>query len=572
MRLQKRLSCVLLCGATAVLAASCASSPRIGTLREPGRWSGDTVVQTRFGLVQGFPDSDNTLVWKAIPYAKPPLGDLRWRAPQDPEPWADVRAARSFNAGCTQFSPVFRGSITGSEDCLYLNVWRPRGQETGLPVYVWIHGGGNSIGSATMVPDYYGNRIAARSRVVFVSMNYRLGPFGWFTHPALRDGAWAEDASGNYGTLDIIQALKWIQQNIEAFGGDPHSVTITGESAGGHNVLSLLISPRARGLFHGAMSESGYANTHAMDEADARSRKVLDQLLVRDRKARTAAEAESAAAAMTPEQIRAFLRSQTDRQIERLYSTGGFGMIDNPDLLRDGAVIPESGFDSLIGGDYPGKVPVILGSNREEIKLFLAFAGNPPWKSDLYQAIATYSSARWKVTAVDEVARRLASHADQPPVYAYLFSWGAPDAQGKSPMPGNWGRRLGAFHSLEIPFFLGTDTLEGVLQALLFTRQNAPGRKALSGAMMDYLAQFARTGNPNRPGSGLPEWAPWTNAPGAPRSIVFDATADASRISMSGIELTDEGVLAAVSAELPEPLRTRTLAALSTEHTPSGVR
>ena len=558
--------------AAAMLAVSCVSSPRTAAVTEPGQWRGDNVVQTRFGLVEGFPDADTTLVWKAIPYARPPVGDLRWRAPKDPEPWAGIRAPRSFSAGCTQFSPVFKSSITGSEDCLYLNVWRPQGKETGLPVYVWIHGGGNSIGSAAMVPDYYGNRVAARSRAVFVSMNYRLGPFGWFTHPALRSGASPEDASGNYGTLDIIQALKWIQQNIEAFGGDSHSVTITGESAGGHNVLSLLIAPPARGLFHRAMSESGYATTHGMDEADARAQKVLDQLLVDDRKARTAIDAEAVAAAMSPEQIQSFLRSRTDRQVEQFYAAGGMGMIDNPDLLRDGAVIPESGFDSLSSGDYPGKVPVIVGGNKEEIKLFLAFAGNPSWKSDLYQAIATYSSAQWKVSGVDEVARRLSSHADQPSVYAYLFSWGAPDAQGRSVMPGNWGRRLGAFHSLEIPFFLGTDTLEGVLQGLLFTRQNAPGRKALSAAMMDYLAQFARTGNPNRPGSGLSEWTAWTNTPGAPRCIVLDASADAARISMTNTEVTEEGVLDAVHSELSEPVRTQTLEYLQQSHTPSGVK
>jgi para-nitrobenzyl esterase len=202
----------------------------------------------------------------------------------------------------------------------------------------------------------------------------------------------------------------------------------------------------------------------------------------------------------------------------------------------------------------------------------MAFGGKPPWKSDLYQAIATYSSQRWKVSGVDEVARRLASHADQPGVYAYLFSWGAMDAQGKSPMPGSWGRRLGAFHSLEIPFFLGTDTLEGVMQSLLYTRQNEPGRKALSAGMMDYLAQFARTGNPNRPGSGLPEWAAWTETPGASRCMIFDATADAAAISMTDTELTDEGVLAAVSADLAEPLRTQTLEYLQKSHTPSGVK
>jgi para-nitrobenzyl esterase len=192
-----RFVLALLFAAAAIVFVSCASAPPPGALLEPGSWSGATLVQTRFGLAQGFADADSTLVWKSIPFARPPVGDLRWRAPQDPEPWGGIRASRSFNAGCTQFSPAFKGSITGSEDCLYLNVWRPQGTETGLPVYVWIHGGGNSIGSATMVPDYYGNRIAAHSRVVFVSMNYRLGPFGWFTHPALRDGASSEDASGN---------------------------------------------------------------------------------------------------------------------------------------------------------------------------------------------------------------------------------------------------------------------------------------------------------------------------------------------------------------------------------------
>jgi para-nitrobenzyl esterase len=199
--------------------------------------------------VLGQDDADGTWVWKAIPFARPPLGQLRWRAPQDPVPWQGVRRETAFNAGCTQFSEVIPGMISGSEDCLYLNVWRPRDAEPGLPVYVWIHGGGNSTGSATHISTYLGNRIASRSRVVFVSVNYRLGPFGWFTLPALREGVSPEDASGNYGTLDLIQSLKWIRDNIEAFGGDPARVTITGESAGGIDVLSLLISPPARGLF-----------------------------------------------------------------------------------------------------------------------------------------------------------------------------------------------------------------------------------------------------------------------------------------------------------------------------------
>jgi para-nitrobenzyl esterase len=558
--------------AAAAALASCAGAPPPGRVGQAGTWTGAEVVVTRFGAVRGFPDRDDTLVWKAIPFAAPPVGDLRWRAPRDPAPWAGALDRRSFSAGCTQFTSMIRGSMAGSEDCLYLNVWRPRGPETGLPVYVWIHGGGNSTGSAAMVPDYHGNRVAARDRMVFVSINYRLGPFGWFTHPALRDGEPALDASGNYGTLDIIKALGWIQDNIAAFGGDPSRVMITGESAGGFNVLSLLLSPQAHGLFAAALSQSGSAMTRGMDEADARSGSVLAALLVRAGRARTEAAAREAAARMSAREAAAFLRSRTDRQLLGCYDPGAAGMIDNPAILRDGAVIPAEGFDALAAGSHPNKVPVILGGNKEEVKLFLSFGRTPPWRSDLYQAVARYSSMRWKVSGVDEPARRLSSHPDQPPVYAYLFSWGAPDATGASVLPGTWGRRLGAFHGLDITFFLGQDTVFGLFQSVIFTSGNAPGRKALSSAMMDYVAWFARTGDPNRPGSGLPRWEPWTNVPGAPRYIVFDAAHGSPEISMSAEELTDQGVMDAMDAELPEPLRTQAREYIDRFKMPSAVR
>jgi len=557
---------------SAALLVSCAGTPPDIPPYEPGHWDGSPVVQTRFGVVRGEEDSDQTWVWKAIPFAQPPVGELRWRAPRDPAPWAGVRAQGSFNGGCTQYSPVVRGSVHGSEDCLYLNVWRPRTGDTGLPVYVWIHGGGNSIGSSTMVPDYYGNRLASLSRMVFVSVNYRLGPFGWFTHPALRDGASAEDASGNYGTLDIIQSLKWIRDNIEAFGGDPRCVTISGESAGAFDVLSMMISPPARGLFHRAISQSGYARTHAVDEADGKADATLRQLIVADGKARSLDDAGLAAARMSPAEVRAYLRSKSDRQIMRCYGSWMMGMTDNADLIRDGVVLPSAGFDVLSTGEYPGKVPLIVGTNKEEVKLFQFFSGVIPWRSELYAAAAKYSSELWKADSVDEISRRLASRPDQPPVYAYQFAWGSPDVSGKSPMPGNWGRRLGAFHSLEIPFFLGTDTVNGVMQVLLFSGRNAPGRKALSAAIMDYTTRFARTGDPNRPGSGLPAWDPWTPGAGAPKYLVLDATSEEPVIAMSTVELTTDGVRASVETDLPEPLRTQVREHLEKSTMPSGVR
>jgi para-nitrobenzyl esterase len=569
--MKKKLMTAVLLGTIVLAAISCAGGPATGVLQEPGRWTGSSVVTTRYGMVEAREADDQTWVWKAIPFARPPIGELRWRAPQEPLPWVGVRSPGMFNGGCTQFSPVVAGSIHGSEDCLYLNVWRPQGAETGLPVYVWIHGGGNSMGSAMMVRDYSGHRVASRSRMVFVSMNYRLGPFGWFTHPALRDGVSAEDASGNYGTLDIIQALKWIQENIEAFGGDPHDVTVTGESAGGFNVLSLLISPPARGLFQRAMSQSGAAITHGIDEADAASQTVLEKLLMADGKARTMAAAQAQAASMPGARVRAFLRSRTDRDILRCYNRWSRAMIDNPAILRDGTVIPAEGFGVLSTGEYASKVPLIIGSNKEELKLFLFLSGAIPWRSALYAAAARSGSDRWKAAGVDEVARLLTSHSDQPPVYAYQFCWGAPDAQGKGTLPGTWGTRLGAFHSLEIPFFLGTDTLEGVLQTVFFTARNEPGRKALSDAMMDYVAAFARTGDPNRPGSGLPAWSPWNNDQGAEKCMIFDARDDSRSLAMSPTELTDQGVMDSAGL-LPEPLRSETLRYLSLSRMPAVVR
>ena len=538
----------------------------------PGPWAGSPLVATRFGVVRGLEDADSTWVWKAIPFAQAPTGNLRWRAPQDPVPWNGVRGESSFNGGCTQFSEVFPGMINGSEDCLYLNIWRPRDVESGLPVYVWIHGGGNSVGSATHISTYYGNRIAARSRVVFVSINYRLGPFGWFTLPAFRDGASAEDASGNFGTLDIIQALKWIRRNIDCFGGDPNLVTVTGESAGGIDVLSLLISPPARGLFQHAMSESGAALTRGMDEADEQAQGVLEQLLLHDGTARTRKDAAGYAAAMSAEDIRAYLRSKSDRQILSTYRVFALGMIENPAVLRDGAVILREGYDALRTGDYPGKVPVIVGSNADEMTVFLRYGSQIPWQNDYYRAVSRYGGARWRVSGVDEVARRLVAHADQPPVFAYQFRWGTLDAEGRSPLPNTWGSELGAFHSLDIPFFLGNDTVMGVFQVFLFSWQNEPGRKALSAAMMKYLARFARTGNPNDPADGLPAWEPWSAAPGGPKYIAFDARGDSAAIGMAADELTDQEVMAAAGADLPEPLRARTLDYLEHSPLPSGVR
>ena len=178
-------------------------------------------------------------------------------------------------------------------------------------------------------------------------------------------------------------------------------------------------------------------------------------------------------------------------------------------------------------------------------------------REDLYQVVTSYGSDVWKATGVDQVARKLRSHASQPGVYAYQFLWGSIGETGESELPDPWGFWLGAFHGLEIPFFLGNDEFFVALQYLLFTEENRTGREALSASMMQYAAEFARTGDPNAPGSGLPEWAPWSNEAGSPKCILFDVDEDqAIDIRMSTSELTEEGVLERMVAEVPEPLLT----------------
>jgi para-nitrobenzyl esterase len=518
-------------------------------------WTGDPMTRTRSGPVEAVEGNADTWVWKAIPFARPPVGPLRWKAPQDPEPWDGVRTTSGFCEPCAQYFLV--GDQTyGSEDCLYLNIWRPRTPEAGLPVYFWIHGGGNSMGTAC-TEDYNGANLASRSNLVVVTVNYRLGPFGWFTHPALRQGlpGSERDDSGNYGTLDLIQALEWVRDNIEAFGGDPGRVMIAGESAGAMNVFSLLVSPLAEGLFHRAMAESGGPLSSTVAEGEESARNAILKLLINDGTAADRAAAEARLAAMSAAEIEAYLRAKSAREILHAYEPWFGGMITLPNVFEDGTVLPDTGYETLETGTYSNKVPTILGSNKDELKLFMFADPTLAGRDNLYEVVTSYGSDVWKATGVDQPARLLRSHPAQQSVYTYQFLWGSLDENGESELPDPWGFLLGAFHALEIPFFFGNDAFFGALQVLLFTEQNRPGREALSEAMMACAAQFARTGDPNPPGSGLPEWQPWSNETGGPKSILFDVDENqALDIRMSSVELTVEGVLEAMAAEVPEPL------------------
>ena len=344
-----------------------------------GEWGNTPLVRTEYGLIRGNRDKEDTWSWKGIPYAASPVGDLRWRAPRDPKPWAGILSARSFGKPSFQKFPIL-GGTTGSEDCLFLNIWRPRSPEKDLPVYVWIHGGGNTIGSAHMVPDYYGHAFASTNRAVFVSINYRLGPFGWFLHPALSEGSLPEDGSGNYGTLDIIKSLEWIKKNISSFGGDPGSVTIAGESAGAMNILSLLTSPLAEGLFHRAVIQSGSTRINSRETAIEASKALEERLAARDPALRKGSSSLKQKEEWTREETAAWLRSVKAKDIINSLEAGTTGMTGWPTIIRDGHTLPEEGYEVFSTGEYPSKVPVIIGTNRDETKLFLFFDKYLDWR------------------------------------------------------------------------------------------------------------------------------------------------------------------------------------------------
>ena len=225
--------------------------------------SEDTSIQTSSGIVDGVVVK-KVITWHDIPYAKPPIGDLRWHAPRDiAQP--NFKILDQEDNFCVQRPSNLGGAdgdgdFTGTEDCLYLDIRAPHiKSDKKLPVMFWIHGGGNTSGLKDIY-DFSG--LVQKHNVIVVSINYRLGPFGWFSHPAIQDYNNGIDKTSNFGTLDIIKALEWVNLNIEKFGGDKDNITIFGESAGGHNVFSLLVAPQAKGLFHKAISQSGYITSN----------------------------------------------------------------------------------------------------------------------------------------------------------------------------------------------------------------------------------------------------------------------------------------------------------------------
>lgn len=519
------------------------------TLAQPAVAATPDTATTRTvsgGGVIGYVDATTGAhAWRAIPFAAPPVGDLRWRAPRPPAVWTGQRTAVTAAPWCPQQLSALDGvekarwgEIVGQEDCLYLDVYAPpmtAQQAAGarLPVMMWIHGGSNTWGRAE---QYDGSALAARFKVVVVVVQYRLGALGWMSLDALRQGgALPDDASANFGTLDHIRALEWIASDIGAFGGDAGRVTIFGESAGGHNVAALLASPRAKGLFHRAIIQSGSFRSEPAAEAEGVTDGGPASATVVARRILGPGKPVDGPA----------LRAAPLAAVFGAYETPK-GRIDPLRVIADGVTLPVEGVSA--GLDSPANynaVPVMTGANRDEIKLFNALNPEFVWRlfgvlpmardQAYYDAVSDYPSRMWRANAVDGPAARMVA-GGQSAVWAYRFDW---DEEGRVLFT-DLGKLLGAGHSLEIPFVFGHFKLLGAFDRFAFTKGNAPGRIALSDAMMSYWVNFAATGAPGRGvKSDLPEWKAWTNASGAERIMLLDSPAGGGARMSNDLETRD---------------------------------
>jgi para-nitrobenzyl esterase len=447
----------------------------------------DEPVGLTYGQVSGVELENGLTVYRGIPFAAPPVGDLRWQPPQPPTPWQGVRSADTFGPACVQGR-----SALMSEDCLYLNVWtKAESAEASLPVMVWIHGGGWGSG-ASSVGTYDGFGFADKG-VVLVSVNYRMNAFGFMAHPALSAES-ERGVSGNYGILDHVAALEWVRDNVRGFGGDPGNVTIFGESAGGASIYALLATPLAKGLFHRAISESTWITptnvTHLTrhngfsDSAEERGRRAI------------AAKLDELGGSDHDDVLSAMRAMSADELMDMPFSVS---------LAEDGWVIPRAPAEIFASGSH-NVVPLLAGVNDGEGLMFVRpdrtfdtvdeqrAARLQEWgehgrgmadhylaktADTLYPSEVDYNTDLWFARPNREILNANAGAAAD--TFMYVFTRNLRDPSQRAP------------HAMELRY---------VFQTLPDDASETDVR--LSDLVSDYWVQFATSGNPNR--SGLPAW------------------------------------------------------------------
>jgi para-nitrobenzyl esterase len=462
-----------------------ASPPAVAATTAPLKIASGSLVGEQVGSVR---------VFRGIPYATAPLGELRWRSPQPPQPWTGVRDATQFGAPALQ-SETFTPRSAQSEDCLFLNVWTPVGasEQSRLPVLFWIHGGAFIQGSGAQ-PRYDGTELAKRGAVV-VTVNYRLGPLGLFAHPALTAASKPDEPLGNYCLLDLLAALRWTQQNIACFGGDQGNVTISGSSAGGTSCLFLMGIAEAEGLFHKAIihSSGGIRNIQTLDEAEAAGGRLAKQLGLGDNPA--------------PAQLRSVVGG------DLAVGVGAIRQLDLPvKPMIDGRLVRAVPADVFAEGKQH-RIPVMIGaangeSGARQLSDDVATGGAFGFQRQLADEMQRAGQSVWmfQLTYVPPQARTNRHAAQHGETVAYAF--------------GTFGKSLAAQYGFRNPQAAANAARAGRgggrEDDSVAVEESEQGRK-ISVAMLEYWVNFMRDGKPG--GNDLPDWPAYS--PDSPWTLVF---------------------------------------------------
>lgn len=485
----------------------------------------DSLLQTTSGPLIGN-QLDGIDRYLGVPYAAPPVGGLRWRAPQAPEKWRAPQLAQHAASPCLQIgsfyatdNPEVFDKPYGSEDCLYLNIWVPQNVERDMPVLVFFHGGSGIVGDSAH-PIYDGARLAQSTRAVIVTANYRLGAWGGLHHPALHTGNAAED-SGNFFLLDMIQVLRWLKDNCPNIGCAGDNITISGQSAGAVNVMALLRSPMAADLFQRAIAFSGMPFSNSVEKAQARGTEMLIQIAIAAGKANDETSAQQWLDEQSPKSIQTFL---TGLPNSVLFQAGAARY--SPPRAADSTVLMALEKADKATATTSNRVPLLLGSTRDEMstlipvksigrnagKMWPLVNGAPRSESlDDLQGFWSALSRNGKIGIANwYVQRKLkklySAWAEQlPAVYAYRFDW------DNYPQP--WRDDLGAFHALDLPFIFGNFISDRPMyMGFAWTTDNRQEREALHQHISARIRAFIHAGDPNPTDAEMPVWNSWESS------------------------------------------------------------
>ncbi len=460
-------------------------------------YKNNVLQETKYGMVQGrLAESEKVLVWEGIPYAKAD----RWKSPVAIEKWDGVLDATKVGKVGVQLSGK---NVIGSEDCLNLDVFRPNNSNTNLPIIVYIHGGNNQSGTSKEISP---EKLSINTNSIVVSVNYRLGLFGFNNLPSLKTGNKLED-SGNYTLLDIAKSLDWVEENASYFGGNNKNVTVSGFSAGGRDVMAMLISPLFKNKFQKAISFSGGMTIANSVESQKLFAKALAPLVIEDKVKNTEEEAYQWLLTDKKE-VRDYLYSLSADRLGKLMTNAGIRMNVFPHLFNDGIVLPKDGFDAK---NY-NNVPLLMVTGSSEFSLFGRFDSyfakyddktllTDDIKSKEYAFVYKYGNRLYGLFNAQESAERMFSNYKND-IYTCNFDWGTnPEINGE-----RTAKLYGALHGIWIPFL--TDNIMGA-SGLIKDSFNNNGTKDLTKVFTSYVKNFIWQGNPN--GEGLVKWNKWQN-------------------------------------------------------------